>query len=112
MPAERLGVRWTDLALLDLLGMRDYISRDNPAAAERLALRIEERVERLRSRPWTGRVVPELPGAGCREVIVHPYRIVCQALGKEIAIVRVWHGRRDLRAEELPPAGRLRLRPE
>ena len=87
---------WTGPALADLRHIRDYVSRDDPAAAVRLADRLRKRVLALQVHPRMGRVVPELSTRGLREVIVAPYRIVYEVWEREVVVLRVWHGRRDL----------------
>ncbi len=97
--AARHKILWTGLALEDLRQIREYVRRDNPAAAGRLAKRIRDRADRLREHPLAGRRVPELETSGYREVIVPPYRIVYEVCeGRKVVVLRVWHGRRDLEA--------------
>nr|WP_210427831.1 MULTISPECIES: type II toxin-antitoxin system RelE/ParE family toxin [unclassified Dyella] len=81
-----------------MLAIIDYISDDNPDAAQRLKDDIETRVAGLPAQPRlyrTGRV------PGTREMVVHPnYVVVYAELGKVIAILRVLHA-----AQQWPPAG-------
>lgn len=85
----------------DLGEIREYVSRDDPAAAANLAEKIQRGVERLALHPLSGRVVPGLPSRGYREVIVYPYRIVYVVREESVSIIRVWHGRRDLKREDV-----------
>jgi toxin ParE1/3/4 len=87
---------WTSSALDDLAEMRDWISRDSPDAARRLATKIRAAVDRLKLHPEIGRIVPELAAAGYRELIVEPYRVIYSAQGNRVIVLRVWHGRRHL----------------
>ncbi|MEK7270786.1 MAG: type II toxin-antitoxin system RelE/ParE family toxin [Planctomycetota bacterium] len=96
------SLQWVRTALRDLGEIREYVSRDNPAAAADLAERIQRRVESLMLHPLAGRIVLEFPSRGYREVIVYPYRIVYVVRSLSVSIVRVWHGRRDLKREDLP----------
>ena len=91
-----MRIRWTQLALSDLEAIREYVSRDKAAASTRLAGRLRTAVERLTAHPASGRRVPGFEQRGFREVIVKPYRIVYSVHGREVRILRVWHGRRDL----------------
>jgi plasmid stabilization system protein ParE len=50
----------------------------------------------LAESPEAGRWVPEFPGAGYREVILTPYRIIYEVTDDKIVVLRVWHSRRDL----------------
>jgi toxin ParE1/3/4 len=89
-------VLWTGPALRDLAEMRDWISRDNPTAARRLAQRIRDAVKRVQQHPESGRVVPELAISVYREVIVSSYRIIYTVRDSALVVLRVWHGKRDL----------------
>ncbi|MCK9462546.1 MAG: type II toxin-antitoxin system RelE/ParE family toxin [Proteobacteria bacterium] len=86
---------WTGPALRDLEEMRDWISRDNPTAARRLAQRIRDAVRRAQRHPESGRVVPELAMSVYRETIVSPYRIIYTLNENALVVLRVWHGKRD-----------------
>jgi plasmid stabilization system protein ParE len=95
----RLKILWTAPALSDLEAIREYIASDGrPMAAKSLAKRIRDRVEALAHHPFSGRKVPELPGAAYREVIVEPYRIVYGPMEHRLVVLRVWHSSRDLSA--------------
>lgn len=63
-------IRWAVTALTDLRELRSYVAHDDPAAARRLAAAIRRAVEALPENPHIGRLGPELPGRGRREVIV------------------------------------------
>ena len=93
--ARKHKLLWTGPALGDLREICDYVSRDNPSAAKKLASSIREAVLRLQRHPHSGRVVPELPALGYREVIVAPYRIV-YTIAENVVVLRVWHGRRAM----------------
>lgn len=93
-------ILWTDPALEDLRDIRDHVSRDRPAAARQLADRLKKSVLRLGDHPLSGRSVPEFPGTNLREVIVAPYRIVYEPCERDVVILRVWHGRMDLRRSQ------------
>jgi len=93
---DRHAILWTGPAIEDLRDIREYVNRDNPIAAKRLATRILDGVKRLARLPRSGRIVPELSGLGFREVIVAPYRVVYLIKDRQVVILRVWHGRSDL----------------
>ena len=96
-----LRIRWTDIALDDLRGIRDYVAFDSPARAQKLASRLRSSFERLRRFPRSGRLLRGFEARGFREVIVAPYRIVYRETAREIQVLRVWHGRRDLGDHDL-----------
>jgi len=90
-------IRWHRLARQDLRQVRDYIARDNPKAAARVAQRIRTAVERLSENPGIGR-----PGRviDTRELVVTgtPYLAPYTVSDNEIVTLRVLHG-----AQQWPP---------
>ena len=85
---------WSPEAIDDLTALRAYIELDNPAAAQRVVVRILENVETLLpNNPEMGR-----PGRvpGTRELVIPrtpfivPYRLVDDTL----QILRIYHGAR------------------
>ncbi len=90
---------WRHAARADLLAIVDYISDDNPDAAQRLKDEIERKVAALPEHPQLhrkGRVV------GTREMIVRSnYVVVYAEDARAITILRVLHG-----AQQWPPGQR------
>jgi toxin ParE1/3/4 len=88
-----LRIRWTRPALADLEAIGDFIARDNPAAAERIAVSLVASVDKLRDHPNLGR-----PGRlmGTRELVVagSPYVVPYRVRGDEVEILAVFHGAR------------------
>ena len=93
------AVRWTRRARDDLRDIHDFIARDSPRAAEALVERLLTATERLAVFPESGRVVPEYPALGYREIIVSSYRVLYQLADNIVWITAVVHGRRLLRGE-------------
>ncbi len=62
--------------------------------------RLLRATERLDDQPESGRIVPELPRAGYREILYHTYRIVYRFDGTTVWIVAVVHGNRMMEAPE------------
>jgi toxin ParE1/3/4 len=83
---------WSPRAIEHLAHLREYIARDNPSAANRIASLLLEAVERLAQLPNLGR-----PGrvAGMRELVVPgtPYVIPYRVRGDRLEVVGVFHGR-------------------
>ena len=71
-----LALEWRLAARADLLAIVDYISDDNPDAAQRLKDEIEAKVAKFQARPKLFR-----PGRvpGTREMVVRPNYIVIYA---------------------------------
>ena len=88
MPVE---IVWSALARTRLREIRDYVARDKPQAAERLAMRIVAMVEALRNHPYLGRVGAE---PGIRELVIAstPYLILYRVQGERVIISTIWHG--------------------
>jgi len=94
----RASLVWTRPALDSLLDITRYIQADKPSAARRFAASIKGKVGRLQTFPQSGRVVPEFPSGGLREVIVADYRIIYRFMKSQntVQILAVHHGARLL----------------
>lgn len=89
-----MTIVWAPEAIDDLAALRAYISRDNPAAARRLALHIVDMVETiLAENPHIGR-----PGRvpGTREFLIDksPYIVPYRVKDNALQMLRVYHGAR------------------
>ena len=89
-------LEWREAARADLLAIVDYISDDNPDAAQRLKDEIEAKAAKLPEHPKLyrpGRVV------GTREMVVRPNYVVIYTVNAEaVTILRVLHA-----AQQWPP---------
>ncbi len=84
-----LRLEWKATAVADLLAIVDYISDDNPDAAQALKDEIEAKVSRLREQPRLYRVGRV---AGTREMVVRSNYIVVYAEDADtVTILRVLH---------------------
>jgi toxin ParE1/3/4 len=83
-------VRFADAAVGDIEYIFNYISRDDPAAADRMRTAILAAALRLSDNPRLGRI-----GAmsGTFEVVIRPYVLVYEIHRTEIVVLRIWHGR-------------------
>lgn len=91
-------ILWLQTPRADLLAIVDYISDDNPDAAQRVKDDIEEKVGTLARFPGMGR-----SGRvdGTRELVaLSSYVVVYQDTSDMIRILRVLHA-----AQQWPPAG-------
>jgi plasmid stabilization system protein ParE len=89
-------IRWTRLALQDLIAARAYVEKESPASWKKIAMRVRAALAQLRRHPRSGRFVPERRAQGYREVNVPPYRLVYAIKdGREVHVLRSWHARRD-----------------
>jgi toxin ParE1/3/4 len=82
-------LEWKATAIADLLAIIDYISDDNPDAAQALKDEIEDKTSRLPEHPQMYRVGRV---DGTREMVIRPNYIVVYAdRPRTIAILRVLH---------------------
>lgn len=65
-----MGIRWTEKASSDALGIFDYIAGQSPAYAESVYERILERPMQPTDHPKSGSVVPEFGRDDIRELFV------------------------------------------
>jgi addiction module RelE/StbE family toxin len=83
-------VEWLRAAINNLDALAEYISRDNPAAAEKTVAAIRIAVEHLKRFPASGR-----PGriSGTRELVVSgtPYIVPYRVRGDVVQLIRVFH---------------------
>jgi toxin ParE1/3/4 len=89
-----LKIQWSSTAVADLKSIREYIARDSPKAARKVANRIKEGVNRLSNFPLSGRAgrVPET-----RELVIPgtSYIAAYTIQGDEVLIAAVLHGRQN-----------------
>jgi toxin ParE1/3/4 len=87
-------------AARDLEELYDYVARhDAPGKAEHVLRRIEQAFESLSESPRRGAYPRELLAMGIREyreVFFKPYRIVYKVIGKNVYVLLIADGRRDL----------------
>jgi len=88
------AIKWSPQAVRDVESIRDYIAQDSRRYAELTVGRILASVERLRTFPQSGRVVPERGNPEIREVIVGPFRVVYRYRGGVVEIATVFRASR------------------
>ena len=92
-------VIWATPAAEDLQDIVDYLIEESASAAEKFLDRIEQTVGKLAKHGKTGRVVPELSKHNItryREVVVSPWRVFYRTDGKQVYILAVIDGRRNI----------------
>ena len=81
----------------DLVRLRAFIAKHNPAAAERLARRLIQGIERLLRNPRLGRRVTVAPDQMApeeiRDWVVGEYVVRYLIADERIVVLRVWHGK-------------------
>ena len=98
--SRRFRVIWTEVAIADVEGIVDYVAvHDSLPAPEKLYDKLESSIGSLVTSSRRGRVVPELRAEGLemyRELVVSKYRILFRVRGRDIVLLGVLDGRRDL----------------
>lgn len=81
--------------------IRNGLAAKNPRAARRVLRLLLERAEQLVDFPELGRVVPEFPDAGLRELVERRYRVVYRVREKTIEVATVFEGYRAFPAGDV-----------
>lgn len=89
-------IRKTRQAEADLIDIWVAIAGDDPAAADRMLDRLEQRCLALARHPKLGRGRPDI-AAGARCLVERPYLILYRIVRRHVEIVRVIHGARELK---------------
>ena len=84
-------VRFTQPARAQFLAAVAYIQAERPSAALRFRTRANDALAVLVKFPESGRVIPEFPRLGFREVLVDSYRFFYRAKSDAVWVVGAWH---------------------
>jgi addiction module RelE/StbE family toxin len=87
-----MKIRWSPTAVSDLKSIRDYIARDRPAAAQRVAAAIKEGAIRLADFPFSGRA-GRVPGTHELVIPGTSYIAAYRVQDDVVEIAAVLHGR-------------------
>ena len=96
-----MRIIWSPLAVDRASEIADYIAQDKPSAAKKWIDTIFSKVEKLKSSPEIGRIVPEINDSQFRELIYGNYRIIYRIETKQISIHTIRHGRQILPINEI-----------
>lgn len=96
-----MSIFWSPLAIERASEIAEYIARDNPSAAENWVRMVFSKVEKLKSAPEMGRMVPEIGHDAFRELIYGNYRIVYCVQKKQISVLTIRHGMQILPIGEI-----------
>lgn len=91
-------VRWTEAATEDLNETARFIARDSHYYAAAFVRETRNAARSLNFSPERGRVVPEGDRTDIREIFVKGYRLIYQITAREVFILALIHGARDLAA--------------
>ena len=96
-----MKIVWSPLAVDRASEIVDYIAQDKPSSAEKWIHTVFSKVERLKSSPEIGRIVPDISNKQFRELIYGNYRIIYRIEKKQISILTIRHGKQILPIEEI-----------
>ena len=96
-----MKVIWSPLAIDRASEIAEYISLDNPTAANKWIDNIFEKVLILKSSPKMGRKVPEINRKEIREIIFGNYRIIYRIERLNISILTIRHTKQILPIDEI-----------
>jgi addiction module RelE/StbE family toxin len=96
-----MKIIWSPLAIDRASEIAEYIAQDKPSAAEKWIDTVFSKVERLKSSPEIGRVVPEIKSDQFRELIYGNYRIIYRIEKEQISILTIRHGKQILPIDEI-----------
>lgn len=89
-------IAWTAAAIEDLERIIEYIARDSPRYALAFAGRVRAEARSLATFAERAPVVPEFGDETVRELFLHSYRLIFRVRDREVQILAVIHGARDL----------------
>jgi toxin ParE1/3/4 len=85
-------IGWSEEGLKRFRQILEYIEKDSPQNAQKVANEIWNRVQQLKEFPKLGRMVPEFNRKEIRELIVYNFRIVYRLKSQDrIEIVGIHH---------------------
>jgi addiction module RelE/StbE family toxin len=96
-----MKIIWSPSAIDRASEIAEYIAQDKPSAAEKWIDTVFSKVERLKSSPEIGRVVPEIKSDQFRELIYGNYRIIYRIEKEQISILTIRHGKQILPIDEI-----------
>lgn len=74
----------------------EFIKKDSPASARRFLQRVFEATRGLEQFPGIGHAVSDLDDPSIRQILVGRYRVLYEAQGDAVWIIRIVHGSGDL----------------
>jgi plasmid stabilization system protein ParE len=87
----------TQVAKADLLKILEYLDGDNPGAVLKVVDALDDAMQLLADNPGIGHRRPDLTPQDVRFWSVFRYLVIYRPSPKPLEIVRVLHGKRDVR---------------
>ena len=95
-------VIWSEPAKADLRAIHDFIAKDSPFYAKKVAQDIREKTDTLNDLPKIGKKVVELNDEAIRELSLYSYRLIYEVKPQHSEILAVIHKRSDFKTANLP----------
>lgn len=93
---------WTELSLLDLKEIFDYIAQNSNRYAAITTNKIYQRVQLIAENPFTGKIVDEFNMKSIRELIEGKYRKIYKIKSdSQVDILRGYHSARLLKSNKI-----------
>lgn len=92
-------VKWSKIAIDDLRGIYDYISKDSVVYAKKVINEIINKTDYLEEYHNIGRAVPELSNERIRELMIYSYRMIYQVENGDVEILTLVHSRKNFYLE-------------
>jgi toxin ParE1/3/4 len=96
-----MRIIWSPFAIERASEIAEYIAQDKPSAAENWINSVFSKVEKLKSAPEIGRIVPEIRNNQFRGLIYGNYRIIYRIEKEQISILTIRHGMQVLPTDEI-----------
>ena len=97
---KRYRIVWTEVAVRDVESILVYVAtHSGRMRARQLHDTLMKKIDALDVEPAHCRIVPELQQEGVdayRELVVRPYRVMLRIRGRDVVLLAVVDGRRDL----------------
>lgn len=91
-----MRIDYTEVAISDLIRLREFIAEHNPQAARKAAAKLSAGIKRLAQQPRLGHAVMRAPDPErIRDLILHPYIVRYTVLAKSLLILRIWHHKEE-----------------
>ena len=83
------SIIWSGPALEDLERILDYISLDNPEAAQDVVTQVLNYIEQIESHPHLGKQIERITGETYRQLIYRPCKIIYRVDDETIYILHI-----------------------
>jgi plasmid stabilization system protein ParE len=76
--------------------VREQVAKMSPLQAQRWVAKLEKAASRLETFPYSGGILPEVPGLAARQIFVLQHRLIYFVGDEEVTIVTVRHTRESI----------------